>query len=82
MPEPSSRRFIHGGVGADGSMPRTTRVTNRSHPTLPPIGAASSTSTTNPSGVAAGGGVVRFSASPRSVKGAPVEWEYSRPTPR
>jgi len=64
-------------------MPRTIRVTNRSQPTFPAIGASSATVTPKPSGVATGGSPPgKFAARPGSVKAAPVEWEYSRATPR
>ncbi len=82
MPDAVRRRCIHAGVVAAGSIPRTTRVTNRSHPTTPWTGAASSTSTGKPSGVAAGGSVGREPGRPGSVKRAPVECANSRATPR
>ncbi len=83
MPAWTSRSCSHSGDGAAGSMPRTMRVTKRSHPATRFSGAASSTSTGKPSGVAAGTAPPgRFSGRPGSVNAAPVAWEYSRATPR
>ena len=76
MPASPSLAIIQGGVGLDASMPRTTRVTKTVAPTLPRIGATSSTVTANPV-PATGDGA---SAGSRNV--APVEWEYSRAMPR
>ena len=79
MPAWVSRRCIHPGDGRDGSTPRTTCATNRSQPGTPWIGASSSSSTANSPAAGARSAAV---GTPGSVNGAPVEWEYSRATPR
>jgi len=72
-----NRRFIHAGLSADTSIPRTMRATKRSQPTRPRIGAASSSCTAKPPAVGAG-----TASAAGSRNGWPVACEYSRATPR
>jgi hypothetical protein len=82
MPACRSRVCSQSGLGAAGSIPRTTRVTNRSQPGAPWTGASSTSSTAKAASVVGGIGASSEDARPRSVKAAPVEWWNSRATPR
>ena len=78
MPASVSRAIIHGGVGRDGSTPRTTRATNSLAPTRPRIGFWSSTVIGNP----LPGCTSSHSCAAGSRNAAPVACAYSRAMPR